>query len=261
MNQAGSDTHTLNQFKEMKTTLLDLRHRTAVLVTFLASAVATPQIGTSQAVGGAQQVIPLIQMEQVPLVDAIRNLARQEGINYLLNPRVSSSSVGPGSRLVNLRWTNLTAHEALCRLLNEHQLAMFTNPATPIVRITFTNQPVRPVLVSLAGGDTNRVIPLITIADVPLADAIRNLARQAQVKVAFDPALPVPSPGPASTTISEYQVSVRWEKVTARQALVELLDNYDLVMVQDDPATSSARIITKDQAEAGSAQKPGQERR
>jgi len=244
----------------MKTTLLDLRHRTAVLVTFLASAVVTPQIGTGQAGGGASQVIPLIQMEQVPLVDAIRNLARQAGINYLLNPRASSPSVGPGSRRVNLRWTNLTAHEALCRLLSEHQLAMFTNPATSIVRISFTNQPVRPMPASLASGDTNHVVPLITIADVPLADAIRNFARQAQVKVVFDPALPVPSPGPASTTISECQVSVRLERITARQALMELLDNYDLVMVQDDPATSSARIITKDQAEAGSAQKPGQKR-
>ena len=43
-------------------------------------------------------------------------------------------------------------------------------------------------------------------------------------------------------------VSFRWERITARQALAALLDNYDLVMIEDC-ATSAARITRKSDPE------------
>ena len=41
-------------------------------------------------------VIPLIVMDDVPLTDAIKNLARQAGLNYMLDPKVAFGQVGPG---------------------------------------------------------------------------------------------------------------------------------------------------------------------
>jgi len=43
-------------------------------------------------------------------------------------------------------------------------------------------------------------------------------------------------------------VSFRWERITARQALAALLDNYDLVMI-GDRVTSAARITQKSDPE------------
>src|ERR1035437_7468287 len=42
-------------------------------------------VGTPQA--GA--IIPLIVMDEVPLTDAIKNLARQAGLNYMLDPKMN----------------------------------------------------------------------------------------------------------------------------------------------------------------------------
>jgi hypothetical protein len=42
-------------------------------------------------------------------------------------------------------------------------------------------------------------------------------------------------------------VSIRWERITARQALAALLDNFNLVMTED-AATFTAKISTRPDA-------------
>lgn len=84
-------------------------------------------------------VIPLIVMEDVPLTDAIKNLARQAGINYILDPRVSAS--GP---TVSGRWENKTAEQLLGTMLQEHKLVMVGNTATSVARIASKDQGVKP---------------------------------------------------------------------------------------------------------------------
>jgi len=74
----------------------------------------------------------------------------------------------------------------------------------------------------LSHGD---VLPLIEIENVLLPEAIRQLARQAHLNVLLDPRL-------AEPPLARLTVSVRWENVTAREALVALLDNYGLVLVE-----------------------------
>ena len=74
----------------------------------------------------------------------------------------------------------------------------------------------------------NEVIPLLEMDNVPLPSAIRQLARQAQLNILLDPKLA--QPPWASLT-----VSVRWTDVTAREALVALLDNYGLALVEVRP--------------------------
>ena len=69
------------------------------------------------------------------------------------------------------------------------------------------------------------VIPLIELRDVPLTDALQQLARKARLNVLLDPRL-------SQAPYSSMTVSVRWEKVTAREALIALLDNYGLILVE-----------------------------
>jgi hypothetical protein len=228
-------------------------------IAFLAATAATMQVARSQDNTHTREAIPMIQMDNVPLKDAIRNLARQTGKNYILDPRLCSPWVGPDGKpgrepSVTVRWENLSAEEALGRLLKQYGLVMVDNPETSIARIAFTNQAITPLPHGAVGGRTNPVIPLVVMDDVPLDVAIKNLASQAQLSLALDASLPPPSPQPGNQAFSRPTVSVRWTKVTARQALTALLGNYNLVVVEDS-ATGSARIVAKAQTQAG---KPAQ---
>ena len=71
----------------------------------------------------------------------------------------------------------------------------------------------------------NEVIPLIEMQAVRLPEAIRQLATKGRLNVILDPRLTAPP-------FNDMTVSVRWENVTAKEALAALLDNYDLVMVE-----------------------------
>jgi type II secretory pathway component GspD/PulD (secretin) len=98
-----------------------------------------------------------------------------------------------------------------------------------------------------AEANPNEVIPLIVMDDVGLIDAIKNLARQARLNFVMDPKVPYGGIGPNNVPIPEPKISIRWEKLTAQQALTALLNNYNLVIV-DDPKTSIARVTVKDPA-------------
>jgi len=83
--------------------------------------------------------------------------------------------------------------------------------------------------------------------DVPLTDAIKNLARQAGLNYMLDPRVAYGQPGPDGRVIPQPAVSIRWENVTAEQALNALLINNGLQLV-DDPKTKIARVTIKDPA-------------
>ena len=218
-------------------TIMKAKTNSAVIaLALLASAIcsATPA-------AGQERVLPLIVISDVPLPDAIRNLARQAEVQYILDPRVPGSTFGPGRSLpkpnVSGRWPNTTPQAALANLLKDHKLMLVTNPATTIARIAPANAQVKPVPAEQVRTDTNSVIPLLVMEDVPLTAAIKNLATHAHLNISLDPRLSAPEFDGQGT------VSLRWQKVTAMQALAALLDNYDLVMI-NDPA-GSARITTK----------------
>jgi hypothetical protein len=73
------------------------------------------------------EIIPVIEMEQVPLTEAIRSLARKARLNILLDPRLSQP---PYSRMmVAFRWEDVTARDALTALLENHGLVFMGIPA------------------------------------------------------------------------------------------------------------------------------------
>jgi hypothetical protein len=232
----------------MKSTLMN-RILGVGSIVFLTATAGTTQIARSQDNARTRETISVIQIDNVPIVDVIRNLAQQSGQNYILDPKLGSPWVGPDGKSaqapnVTVRWEKLSAEEALQRLLREHGLEMVTNPASSIARIAFTNQAVTPVAPSTAGGATNPVIPLVSVDDVPLNIAIQSLAAQAHLRLTLEESPPVPSAPPARRGFSSPTVSVRWKNVTAREALAALLDNYDLLLVED-PATASGKVVPK----------------
>lgn len=78
---------------------------------------------------------------------------------------------------------------------------------------------------SAAQHAQDEVIPLVELEKVRLPEALRQFARKARLNVILDPRLSAPP-------FNEMTVSVRWENVTAKEALLALLENYGLVMVE-----------------------------
>src|SRR5262249_51444071 len=72
-------------------------------------------------------------------------------------------------------------------------------------------------------ANPNEVVPLIVIDDVPLTTAIQNLARQANLNFQFDPRI---------SGSNQPNVTIRFENVTAQEALAAVLDNHNLALVK-----------------------------
>jgi type II secretory pathway component GspD/PulD (secretin) len=110
---------------------------TPVAETPAATTSATPAATPTQP--GA--IIPIIIMDDVPLTDAIKNLARQAGLNYMLDPKIAYGQVGADGKIiaqpsVSVRWENVTAEQALYALLNNYSLQLVEDPKSHISRVT-----------------------------------------------------------------------------------------------------------------------------
>lgn len=103
-----------------------------------------PQASTVMENGDAEsheEVIPLIQFQDVQLTTAIENLARQAGINYILDPRVGFGQLDERGNVrpqpsISIRWENVTASQALTAVLQNHGLQIVSDPKTKIARVT-----------------------------------------------------------------------------------------------------------------------------
>ena len=224
-----------------------MNFKTFLLSTCLVAALLNAAIGQTNSAG---QTMPSIQMKNVPLTFAIDAVARQVGINYIIDPKLS---VGVGetildpsgkpvpSPVITFHWENISANEALNRLLKKYGLVMVTDPVTSVARISYPNRPAAPVDASLLNNATNTVLPLIEFADVPINVTLDNLIQQAGINVALDPKLSNPFNSAAQTVIQLPTVSFRWQNMTAKQVIIAICENYNLAIVKD-PATSALQI-------------------
>jgi len=85
------------------------------------------------------------------------------------------------------------------------------------------------------------ILPMVAFDAVPLPDVIRELGRQAGLKIQIDKRLLNAVPP---------LITEKWKNVTARQALTALLDNWGWVLVMDDRTkavivTDKAALITE----------------
>ena len=74
-------------------------------------------------------------------------------------------------------------------------------------------------------------IALIEFKNVPLPEVIRDLARRMRLNILLDPRVTTPP-------LSQQLVSVRWEGVTAKDALHAILENYGLTLVEGNVSAS-----------------------
>ncbi len=132
---------------------------TAVAVT---NAVATPAVTDTNVAAAAAastgtnaapvvNAIPLIEFQDVPLTVAIENLARQAGINYLLDPKIGYGQPDANGQIkaeptLSIRWENVTAEQALLALLNNYDLQLTVDSRTKIGRISIKDPAAPPPL-------------------------------------------------------------------------------------------------------------------
>ena len=198
------------------------------------------------------RILPLIQMKDVPMTPAIENLAKQTDINHIVDPKLFPLLDSKGNPipqpLVTLQLTNVSPKDALTQMLNLHNIAMIEDPVTHVSRITRANPDTKIVNASLLHMETNSwafssngIIPLIQFQDVPIDLALNNLIQQGAMKIEIDPRLAGVDISPDSPFIPSQLISIRWRNITAKQAIVALCENYDLVIVKDD-ATGAIQI-------------------
>lgn len=165
------------------------------------------------------------------------NTTENSGANPPANEAVTTTSTNTEAAPVTEAATNAPAPESAPPAA-EQTAAAPTEAATAAP--TFVGEPE-------TNAAPSNVIPLIVMDDVPLTDAIKNLARQAGLNYMLDPKLAYGQPGPDGRVVPQPNVSIRWENVTAQQALFALLSNNGLQLVED-PKTHISRITVKDPA-------------
>ena len=114
---------------------------------------AAPDAANASSTIQAGAIIPLIVMDDVPLTDAIRNLARQAEINYMLDPKIGFGQMGADGKItpqpnVTIRWEKITAGQALTALLNNHNLELVEDPKSKVTRVTTKNPAALPPLIT-----------------------------------------------------------------------------------------------------------------
>ena len=119
-----------------------------------------------------------------------------------------------------------------------------TVPATATTATTDTNM-VAPTVTAEPAPTAAVGIPQIKFSDVPITTAIENLARLANINYMLDPKIGYGLPDANGQVRVEPTLSIRWENITAENALVALLDNYSLQLI-NDKRTGIARITVKD---------------
>ncbi|MDB6122713.1 MAG: Type and secretion system protein, partial [Pedosphaera sp.] len=123
-------------------------------------------------------------MDDVPLTDAIKNLARQAGLNYMLDPKINygapdASGRVPQQPMVSLRWENLTADQALTAVLNNYNLTIIDDPKTHIARITVKDPAAPDPLVT-------KIIQLKYADPTNIVQNVQNVLQDKRSKVAGD---------------------------------------------------------------------------
>jgi type II secretory pathway component GspD/PulD (secretin) len=129
--------------------------------------------------------IPLIQFQDVPITTAIENLARQAGINYLIDPKIGYGQPDQNGQIkaeptLSIRWENVTAEQALMALLDNYNLQLAIDRKTQIARIT-TKDPTAPLPLS------TRVIQLKYAGTSNMVDSVQSSLTDKRSKVLPDP--------------------------------------------------------------------------
>jgi hypothetical protein len=211
-----------------------------------AAAPAKPAaVETSTSAG--DQVVETLSFDDLPLPDAVQQLAKVAGLNVQIDPGLLHQKAADGTPIpppsVKEKWKQVTPMQAMQALLFNYgwQTQRFANNPIVLIRAidrdasgplsTKVNLSQNAQIAGAAGvtpghpaaGD--EVNDSIAFDNIPLPDAIRNLAALAAMNIQLEPRLafpqnanhhPIPSP----------KVNEKMKEVTARQAMQRLLDEF-----------------------------------
>jgi type II secretory pathway component GspD/PulD (secretin) len=152
---------------------------------------AAPAVEAAPATPPAAIVIPTIVMDEVPLTDAIKNLARQAGLNYILDPKVTFGPPGPDGKVavpnISIRWENVTAEQALTTLLTTYGLQLIEDPKTRIDRISVrdpaTPDPLESKIIQLKYASPSNMLVAVQTALIDKRSKVMGDIRTSQLVI------------------------------------------------------------------------------
>jgi type II secretory pathway component GspD/PulD (secretin) len=128
--------------------------------------------------------IPLIQFSDVPITTAIEHLARQAGINYMLDPKIGYGQTDANGQLkpepqLSIRWENITAESALLALLDNYGLQLVVDKKTGIDRVSMKDPLAPPPLIT-------RVVQLQYASVSNMTEAVQSVLADKRSRVMAD---------------------------------------------------------------------------
>lgn len=191
--------------------------------------------------------IPLIQFQDVPITTAIENLARQAGINYLLDPKIGYGQPDANGQIkpeptLSIRWENITAEHALLALLDNYSLQLIPDRKTMIARITVKDPTAPPVLIT-------RVIQLKYTSTSNMTEAVQSVLTDKRSRVLPDnrtSQLVVVATDPEQSSVDTMisQLDKPTKQVLIETKLVEISSNPTSKKGVDWSSTLSGQNVT-----------------
>jgi hypothetical protein len=100
----------------------------------------TVNLGDARLLGDDTNVIPLIQFDDFPLTECLEHLAKQAGINYVLDPEIGYGMPDKFGKIktepiLSLHWENLTAKQAFIAVCEIYKIVIIksTNSSTGVL--------------------------------------------------------------------------------------------------------------------------------
>ena len=128
--------------------------------------------------------LPLIQFSDVPITTAIEHLARQAGINYMLDPKIGYGQPDQNGQTraepqLSIRWENITAESALLALLDNFGLQLIVDKKTGIDRVCMKDPLAPPALIT-------RVVQLQYASVSNMTEAVQSVLGDKRSRVIGD---------------------------------------------------------------------------
>jgi len=196
-------------------------------------------VETNGASSSDGSLAPAIDVQDVPITRVIEVLARQAGINYILDPELCQSFEAFPEPRMTFHLKSISAKNALSQMLSVRKLVLVEDPVTTVARITRTGSltnvldgTLLPQNTNSSIYSTNDVFPIVQFFDVPVETALENLIHQGDLNIEIDPRIKA----------IDMLISIRWEYITAKQAIIAICQNYGFVIATN---TSTGTILIK----------------
>ena len=182
---------------------------------------------------GAEPRVPLIEMDDVPLHQAIVHLAREAGCNFRFDPSAINPAEGGsplGDARISIRFEQVTFREALDAVLENYGLALVKtlDPSVLCVTKAPAQAPVWPdealdLDTAPLPAVVEESVSMVVTDQVPPLDAVRNVARHMTLNFCSDPEI-------IHLPLSTNCYSVGLTNVTGREVLARVLGDNGLAL-------------------------------